>query len=393
MVFYMDKIHDKNRIFTAEERKIILSKTAGKCAHCGCGLDVYSMTVDHIFPKSKGGLNDEYNLLPLCEDCNELKSDSVYHLKDFYKNIIKSEEERYYKYNNFATFDYTSKTIAGYDETLFYYVSPGNRQLLAQMKKRGVSDKKIKNLQKNMYTKINMRKAYPANADDIYKLIKNSSEKFKLDNPFYDSEYSVLEDIKNGCVYILENNNELLGVFLFKNAKQFKGSMNYPQLEHVIEYFNLKIKYIMSGVYIKRSAIGAFESIMRYLELNQIQNRTMPLFFNILSEHYSNSDKCISIPFNVNGVAAKLEFMPIAQLKELHKDHCEHIFEINNYTDYSEEELDIYAELSIRATHQKQFYNNDEALSFFKKYPLLLDYFKPDNYEFYNVGFVSSVLK
>lgn len=35
------------------------------------------MTVDHIFPKSKGGSNDMSNLQPLCSICNFKKSDKI----------------------------------------------------------------------------------------------------------------------------------------------------------------------------------------------------------------------------------------------------------------------------------------------------------------------------
>ena len=35
------------------------------------------LTIDHVFPKSKGGGNEEENLQTLCHDCNRLKSDKL----------------------------------------------------------------------------------------------------------------------------------------------------------------------------------------------------------------------------------------------------------------------------------------------------------------------------
>ncbi len=43
------------------------------CAYCKCKLDEYSRTVDHLFPKSRGGKLSNNNKVPACGDCNKLK--------------------------------------------------------------------------------------------------------------------------------------------------------------------------------------------------------------------------------------------------------------------------------------------------------------------------------
>ena len=43
------------------------------CAYCKCKLDEYSRTVDHLFPKSRGGKLSNDNKMPCCGDCNKLK--------------------------------------------------------------------------------------------------------------------------------------------------------------------------------------------------------------------------------------------------------------------------------------------------------------------------------
>jgi hypothetical protein len=54
---------------------------AEKCYYCLASVQelrskgVY-MTVDHVLPKSKGGSNEETNLVTACERCNNMKSDS-----------------------------------------------------------------------------------------------------------------------------------------------------------------------------------------------------------------------------------------------------------------------------------------------------------------------------
>ncbi len=53
----------------------ILAKSGFKCVYCGVGLDVRTMTVDHVVPKSKGGSNRPANKVAACEKCNQLKGD------------------------------------------------------------------------------------------------------------------------------------------------------------------------------------------------------------------------------------------------------------------------------------------------------------------------------
>lgn len=45
------------------------------CAYCHTSLDDLSRTVDHLYPKSRGGILSNKNKVPACGDCNKLKSD------------------------------------------------------------------------------------------------------------------------------------------------------------------------------------------------------------------------------------------------------------------------------------------------------------------------------
>ena len=44
------------------------------CALCHAPLDEFNRTVDHIFPKSRGGKLNNDNKLPVCKPCNQLKA-------------------------------------------------------------------------------------------------------------------------------------------------------------------------------------------------------------------------------------------------------------------------------------------------------------------------------
>lgn len=44
------------------------------CAYCNTPLDNLSRTVDHLYPKSRGGILSNKNKVPACGRCNKLKS-------------------------------------------------------------------------------------------------------------------------------------------------------------------------------------------------------------------------------------------------------------------------------------------------------------------------------
>ena len=87
----MDKRSKNTRKhFNSSERKRFLEKSNNVCAHCGKPLNVHTMTTEHALPVSKGGKNDDRNLIALCDKCNPIKSNKV---------IIKSIPN-YFKYLN-----------------------------------------------------------------------------------------------------------------------------------------------------------------------------------------------------------------------------------------------------------------------------------------------------
>lgn len=74
--------------FNIDKREKILEKSKGKCYYCGKKLRANHfvhkgepkkalMTVDHIFPKSKGGSNNIKNLIASCYKCNQDKADKL----------------------------------------------------------------------------------------------------------------------------------------------------------------------------------------------------------------------------------------------------------------------------------------------------------------------------
>ena len=59
-----------------EKRLAIYIRDGLACAYCGFSLEDGAMlTLDHINPSSKGGSNDENNLVTCCHKCNSSRQD------------------------------------------------------------------------------------------------------------------------------------------------------------------------------------------------------------------------------------------------------------------------------------------------------------------------------
>jgi uncharacterized protein (TIGR02646 family) len=65
-----------------QDRKLVIKDRLyvwqhGKCAYCGKKLDKCELTVDHVFPRSRGGRLTLNNALLACVECNREKADSL----------------------------------------------------------------------------------------------------------------------------------------------------------------------------------------------------------------------------------------------------------------------------------------------------------------------------
>ena len=102
--------------FTKQQRIEIYSKFKGKCAYCGCEIQLKDMQVDHIIPKmsfiqhvhnkfripyflshlTESDMNHSDNLHPSCRVCNKWKSD---HDLEFFRSELQSQVKRLNDYS------------------------------------------------------------------------------------------------------------------------------------------------------------------------------------------------------------------------------------------------------------------------------------------------------
>lgn len=88
---------EERRLFTVNEELQILINSGHRCAHCGKKLSMNKKqsgyTIEHVIPLNKGGTNDLKNLVALCFDCNEAKSDHVISPESYYQYLPKERLE------------------------------------------------------------------------------------------------------------------------------------------------------------------------------------------------------------------------------------------------------------------------------------------------------------
>ena len=70
------KTYIKNNNMAVEiSRKNILARDGYKCQYCG--IQSKALTVDHVIPKFKNGLDSWENLVAACKNCNQIKGEKT----------------------------------------------------------------------------------------------------------------------------------------------------------------------------------------------------------------------------------------------------------------------------------------------------------------------------
>lgn len=70
---YRDVIGRQRR--ASSKRSRILGRDKFRCQYCNKRGDMFSLTMDHIIPQSRGGSTSPENLVTACFDCNQRKGD------------------------------------------------------------------------------------------------------------------------------------------------------------------------------------------------------------------------------------------------------------------------------------------------------------------------------
>jgi 5-methylcytosine-specific restriction endonuclease McrA len=80
MRYYVHTKKRKNTFGTVNKRNLLV-RDGFKCQYCGAALSMRNGTVDHVFPKARGGTHTLTNTVASCKICNNAKGDML--LADF----------------------------------------------------------------------------------------------------------------------------------------------------------------------------------------------------------------------------------------------------------------------------------------------------------------------
>jgi len=85
-----DQYRKKTHSIPIEKRKSVMKRDDFQCRLCGEVFSEQEIEIDHIFPYSLGGSDEEYNLMVTCSSCNKDKGKSLsYYQSDTGKEKIK----------------------------------------------------------------------------------------------------------------------------------------------------------------------------------------------------------------------------------------------------------------------------------------------------------------
>jgi hypothetical protein len=341
----MDKI--SRHSYSREERQKILDKTGCKCAHCGKPLDTHSMTVEHIFPVSKGGTDDEFNLVALCQHCNYNKGNSIYRINEYYKYILPEFYSDFALHNMNKAKDFKRNRLLDYDATTYSFIPIKQKLMIENMFNRGTKINKIKQFADRVSVNIIMDKAYEGDAEEILNLINRFNKKgfTTFNKELYTNVYAIRNDINCGEAYTLRINNQVCGAIIFKKIEP--EDVDIMQLDIIRDNTRLDKKYIMTLACFSELICEIIPDVMESMFYTMLKNDAIPMYFNILENMYSAEDQVITMPYNIDGVDGNIEFMHLKGIREKLKERINVVYSYNYEPLFSEEDVSCIVEYML----------------------------------------------
>lgn len=122
------KQKEGRKFFWRGQRKKILKKSNGRCAHCSRALSIKEVSPDHAIPLSKGGTNDLKNIVPLCYDCNQKKKNYVIDPSEWFPYLSQESLAEIQEYYNWYLKEYNYITFKNFTKDDVFKPKWGSRQ-------------------------------------------------------------------------------------------------------------------------------------------------------------------------------------------------------------------------------------------------------------------------
>lgn len=224
--------------FSDGEKSDLLKRTSGRCAHCGCKLNLKTMTIEHMYPIDKGGDNGDFNIIAMCKKCNSGKSNFVYDL-GFYP-FIKDEYKGLYEMTLLRNIYGNSKDtdIFGQCTRVIRMVEP---KMYDMLKRTGVNSVGAKRALAVASRQFEMRMMYKGDIDDdAIKVLANSYKRVNRTNGVINTvktesvnEYLLFNLFDYSTFYGVYSNNRIISMHCFTNIDylnltndKFKGEID-----------------------------------------------------------------------------------------------------------------------------------------------------------------------
>ena len=199
------------RFFSKKEKKIMLEKSNGRCAHCGAPISLSEdFTVEHVIPLSKGGTNDISNLVGLCSKCNKEKSNLIYLPSDYYRFVkreyleeLMRNHDTYCKETNWITirnaFREDSFFVKGFPLVKKGFISSAGKKMVRPVE-MGIS----REVKRVVYSDLNGVYEFYKKYISRYNLnISNDELKKFLANRFEENVFYILKGRKEGDILLV----------------------------------------------------------------------------------------------------------------------------------------------------------------------------------------------
>lgn len=385
----MKDILRTRRRFTRDEKIKVMEKTGCRCGKCGQSLHPKEATVDHIIPLSKGGLNDEYNLIALCNNCNQDKADFLYSIEEYYKYILPEYMDIYQSYHDFAVNELYTQSLFGYDTRVYNVYPEQQRRIIENMINRRAKKAQIDKVYEQIGVKVLLKPAYLGDAEEILQLIQSSlaNPNVRINSCYYDNVYQIRNDILDGEVYILKtaSNDKIHGVFMFQII--YEEDVPFIQLQNILDETGFSVKYMMTAAFVDMFAMELYSEIMEFVTAAMMMRRIVPIYFETLKHSFKSQEAVITMRHRVNGVEGDVEFMTMKYLRQMAEESSEYIAKEMGYK-LDDWEVDLLSELLLKYRNIEELdFENEDIRSLFKKYPSFTRLFKPSEMPLYENGF------
>lgn len=222
--------------FGKDIKKRILSKSDNACAHCKKPLTIADMTIDHMIPLSKGGTNEESNLIALCFHCNTEKDDDVVNPISYYKYLKEEHAKAALEQHKAYCEDISWLTTKNYlrEDRMQIQYSVTSGYLTDHQKRRGnyVQVGCIKN------TAI-LYKAKYEDLEDVKAYLVKYHKKYELDTE--DLDELISDAFTKGCIYVLKKGSEIIALFPVSIERRYLTEDN--QESYIISFSGIPIIY------------------------------------------------------------------------------------------------------------------------------------------------------